>query len=82
MNFESSVLWALLRRQGLGSTGVVASQDRPPPLRTPKGFHGTMGFVGAGGNLLNSAKRNLWRREECFERQIGQEKALYKGRLQ
>ena len=30
MNFVSSLLWALPRRQGLGSTGVVASQDPTP----------------------------------------------------
>ena len=44
MNFVSSLLWALLRRQGLGGTGVVASQDPtprrgwggPPPLDKPK----------------------------------------------
>ena len=68
MNFESSPVWALLRRQGLGSTRVVASQDLTPrgglggtfPLRTPKWFYGTMGIVGFSGNLLNSAKQNLW----------------------
>ena len=60
MDFASSLLWALLRQQGFGSTGAVASQDPTPrggggggALRTPKWFYGTMGFVGFGGNLLN-----------------------------
>ena len=62
MNFASSLLWALLRRQGLGSTGGCGCQLGPdpkggwggtPPLQTPKWFYGTMGFVGLGGNLLN-----------------------------
>ena len=66
INFESSPLWALQRRQGLGSTWTVANPDPTPrgggglALRTPKQFYETMGFVGAGGNLLNSAKGNLW----------------------
>ena len=30
MNFASSALWALLRLQGLGSTGFVASLDPNP----------------------------------------------------
>ena len=65
MNFESSPLWALLRQQGLGSMGVVASQDPTPggertAVRTPKWFYGTIGFVGFGGHRLNLAKRNLW----------------------
>ena len=50
-------LWALMRWQGLGSMGVVASQDATPKGRgstDPKWFYGTMGFVGFGGNLLKS----------------------------
>ena len=46
MNFELSPLWALLRRQGLGSTEAVASQDLTPwgggGLQTPKWFYGKM----------------------------------------
>ena len=43
-------------------------------LRTPKWFYGTMGFVIAGGNLLNSTQQNLWRLE-CH---IGEDEAPYK----
>ena len=39
MNFESSLLWALLRRQELGSTGAVASHD-PTPRGGGGGLYG------------------------------------------
>ena len=55
--------WALLRQQGLGSTGVVASQDPTPRGRgggggftDPKMVLRNNGFVGFGGHLLNKAK--------------------------
>ena len=41
MNVALSLLWALLRRQGLGSTGVVANQDP-----TPRGAGGDPPFYG------------------------------------
>ena len=65
MNFESSPLWALLRRQGLGSTGAVANPDLKVvvggfrALQTQECFYTTVGFVGTGSNLMNSAEQNL-----------------------
>ena len=43
INFPSSLPWAVLGRQGLGSTGVVASQDPTPRSEVSGGGGGSMG---------------------------------------
>ena len=60
MNFALSLLWALLRRQWLGSTDVVASQDPTPSgggggggSTDPKMVLWNNGVCGFGGDLLN-----------------------------